>query len=86
VSKFDVYVVPRSVLAGPDGRRGGMPRLRVKSPPAEGRANTDAARILTDLFRTKVRLAAGARSRKKTFEIDLPKQVVDERLRQVFGS
>lgn len=84
-SRFDVYVVPRSSVAGPSGRHGGIPRLRVKSPPAGGRANQEAERTLTVLLGDRVRLTGGARSRRKVFDIELDQTELDARLRRVFG-
>lgn len=84
--RFDVYVVPRSRRPGPDGRYDGVPRLRVTSPPAEGRANSEAERSLSELLGGRVRLTGGGRSRRKTFEIEsLSSSKLEDRLRRTFG-
>jgi uncharacterized protein YggU (UPF0235/DUF167 family) len=84
--RFDVYVVPRSKRPGPDGRHDGVPRLRVTSPPADGRANSEAERSLSELLGGRVRLTGGGRSRRKTFEIEsLSTRAMEEILRQAFG-
>ena len=85
MSRFEVYVVPLSSNPGPDGRHGGLPRLRVKSPPTGGRANGEAEKTLSDLLRVRVRLVAGGRSRRKVFEADETKSVMDLRLVKAFG-
>ena len=84
--RFDVYVVPRSKRPGPDGRHNGVPRLRVTSPPTDGRANSEAERSLSELLGSRVRLTGGGRSRRKTFEIErLPSSDLEDLLRQTFG-
>jgi uncharacterized protein YggU (UPF0235/DUF167 family) len=80
-----VYVVPGATRPGPDGRHGGVPRLRVASPPAEGRANAEAERLLADVLRASVRLSSGARSRRKRFDTDLAAGVLERRLTEIFG-
>jgi uncharacterized protein YggU (UPF0235/DUF167 family) len=84
VSRFDVFVVPRSNNPGPHGWHGGLPRLRVKSPPADGAANDECERRLTELLGTRVTLVRGGQSRKKTFEVDLLRGELDARLHIVF--
>jgi uncharacterized protein YggU (UPF0235/DUF167 family) len=85
VARFDVYVVPRSTRAGPDGRYAGHPRLRVRAPATDGRANAEAERTLRSLLGARVALKSGGRSRHKTFEIDMNEQALEDRLRAVFG-
>jgi hypothetical protein len=46
--------------------------LRVNAPPLEGKANEEARKVLADalgLSRSRIRLAAGARSRNKVFHV-----------------
>jgi hypothetical protein len=86
VTRFDVFIVPRSNNPGPHGWHGGLPRLRVKAPPADGKANAEAERVLTDLLGSRVTLVRGGQSRKKTFEIDVTDAEVARRLVTVFGS
>jgi uncharacterized protein YggU (UPF0235/DUF167 family) len=85
LARFDVHVVPGSRRPGPDGRYGGLPRVRVKAPATDGRANAEAERVLADLLKTTVRLVAGARSRRKTFEAAGSRYALDARIRGVFG-
>jgi len=46
--------------------------LRVNAPPLEGKANEEARKLLAEvlgLSRSRLRLAAGARSRNKVFHV-----------------
>jgi uncharacterized protein YggU (UPF0235/DUF167 family) len=46
--------------------------LRVNAPPLEGKANEEARKLLAELLglpRSRVTLAAGARSKKKVFHL-----------------
>jgi uncharacterized protein YggU (UPF0235/DUF167 family) len=55
------------------GVREGALVLRVNAPPLEGKANEEARKLLAavlGLSRSRIRLAAGARSRNKVFHID----------------
>lgn len=81
MARFVVYVVPRSSKPGVAGMHDGLPRLRVAAPPTDNRANDEAAKLLTDLLGSRVRLVSGQRSRKKTFEVDL----TDDEVTQRFG-
>jgi hypothetical protein len=85
VTRFDVFIVPRSNNPGPHGRHGGLPRLRVKAPPVDGKANAEAERMLTELLDARCTLVRGAQSRKKTFEVDLEPAELDVRLDSCFG-
>jgi hypothetical protein len=54
------------------GVREGALVLRVNAPPLEGKANEEARKVLADalgLSRSRIRLAAGARSRNKVFHV-----------------
>jgi uncharacterized protein YggU (UPF0235/DUF167 family) len=85
MARFEVYVAPRSSRPGPDGRHGGVPRLRLSAPPAEGRANAEAERVLSALIGVKVRLVGGGRARTKTFEADIERKALTDKLGTVFG-
>jgi uncharacterized protein YggU (UPF0235/DUF167 family) len=82
---FVVHVVPGSSRAGADGTRDGVPRLRVKSPPTDGRANAEAEKLLGRLLGARVGLVHGARARRKTFSAELTRGELEARLREVFG-
>ena len=85
MARFEVHVVPGSRRPGPDGRHGGIPRLRVSAPASDGRANREAERLLTDVLSAAIDLVGGQRSRRKIFETDLAGAELDRRLRDVFG-
>jgi len=85
LTRFDVHVVPKSARPGPSGMHGGLPRLRVRAAPTDGAANAEAERTLRSAISGDVRLVAGARSRRKTFETELDADVLAERLRIAFG-
>ena len=82
--KFVVHVVPGSKQRGVAGMHGRVPKLRVTAPPVDGRANKEAEKLLSEIVGCDVRLVAGARSRTKTFEADLPRKALDQKLRTLF--
>jgi len=83
VARVVVHVVPRSSKPGPDGWHDGVPRLRVSAPPADGKANDEAVRLLSDILCANVRLVAGAKSRRKVFEVNV--NDLDRRIVAIFG-
>jgi uncharacterized protein len=85
MARFDVHVVPNASQAGPAGMHDGVPRLRVTSPPADGRANAEAEKLLSKIVGKRVRIVGGTRSRKKTFEVDLPAAALAAKLREALG-
>ncbi len=44
--------------------------VRVKAPPTKGKANKAVVTLLSHHFNARVRIVAGARSRKKVVEIE----------------
>ena len=67
-----VRLQPRSSRSGVRGLRDGALLLAVNSPPVEGRANEEACRLLARALRiprSRIRLAAGAKSRNKVFHV-----------------
>ncbi len=85
MARFVIHVVPRSSRAGPDGRHGALPRLRLAAPPTDGRANTEAERVLSDLLQARVTIVAGVRSRRKTLEVALAEDELKRRIEKLFG-
>jgi uncharacterized protein YggU (UPF0235/DUF167 family) len=85
MSRFEVHVVPHAKRAGPYGRHGGLPRLRVSSPASDGLANGEAERLLSEIVGTRVRLVGGARSRRKRFDTELEAGELERRLSDAFG-
>ena len=82
---FDIYVVPGSSRSEADGMRHGVPRLRVKAPPKDGRANAEAEKALSRMLGAPVTLVRGTRSRRKTFSVELPSGELEGRLVAIFG-
>lgn len=63
-----LHVQPRARRPGPAGLHGGALKLRLKSPPADGRANAEAVGLLAELLgipRSRVELVRGFTSRDK---------------------
>lgn len=59
------WIVPGAKKTEIVGLHGDALRIRVAAPPEKGRANQAVARLLSDSFGAKVRLIAGATSRRK---------------------
>lgn len=57
----------------------------MKAPPADGKANAEAEAVLSKLLGARVRLVSRGRSRRKTFEVDLPRPTLEGLLRKTFG-
>jgi uncharacterized protein (TIGR00251 family) len=63
-----LHVQPRSRRPGPAGLHGGALKLRLKSPPTDGRANAEAVELLAGLLgvpRNRVELVRGFTGRDK---------------------
>lgn len=84
MTRFEVYVAPRSARPGPAGRHDGVPRLRVTSPPSDGRANAEAEKRLSEILGAPVRLVGGSRWKRKTFDTELAAADLDARLVALF--
>lgn len=83
-----VRVVPGSSAAKVVGLHGEELRLRVCSPPLEGRANAEVAEVLAaalGLRAREVQLAAGHTSRSKQLVVQLPPAEVLRRLAPWIG-
>ncbi len=71
--RIRVAAQPGAAATGAVGDHDGCLKLRVAAPPVDGRANDEIARFIAarlELPRRAVRLAAGASSRRKLFEVD----------------
>jgi uncharacterized protein (TIGR00251 family) len=74
-----VAVVPNAKRTAVDGWHDGMVRIRLATPPVDGKANAQLTAWLADelgLARRAVRLTSGATSRRKRVEIDAPAERV----------
>lgn len=70
--RIRIRVQPRASRCGLEALVDGRLKLRLTAPPADGKANRQAAEILARLFsvpKSHVSLASGARSRDKTFKV-----------------
>lgn len=70
-----VHVQPGAKRSAVGGVHGERLKLRIAAPPVEGRANEAVVEFLAEALgvaRTRVRVAAGARSRDKLIEVAAP--------------
>lgn len=68
-----VRVTPRARASGIAGERDGVLLVRLKAPPAEGRANAELCRLIAKRARVGVRSVAvvrGAGSREKLVRVE----------------
>jgi len=75
-----IHAQPGSKRTEVAGLHGGALRIRVASPPVEGRANEELRRFLAEAFGVPLRnvaLARGATSRRKTLRIAAPTERPD---------
>jgi len=71
--RLDVVVQPRSSRSEVAGVHGGAVKVRVNSPPAEGKANDECVRVLARFLgvsKSSIRVVSGASSRRKVVEIE----------------
>lgn len=74
-------VQPRAQVSGFAGALGDRIRLRVQSPPVDGKANEAVRRFLAKAFGVplaRVELLAGENTRDKTVRIISPSKIPDE--------
>ncbi len=64
-----VWVVPGASRTSVDGLHGDHIKIRVASPPEDGRANAEVEKLLTEMLDSPVRLIRGMRGRSKVFEV-----------------
>jgi uncharacterized protein (TIGR00251 family) len=70
---FRIRVVPRASRSGIAGIQNDALKLRITSPPAEGRANEECIRLLAETLGVKkgqVTIIAGYASRTKTVAVE----------------
>ncbi|MFZ4718438.1 MAG: DUF167 domain-containing protein [Ilumatobacteraceae bacterium] len=78
-----VRAVPGASRAKVDGLHGDEVRIRVCSPPVDGRANDEVAEVLAEALGLRPRevvLVGGRTSRSKRFLVAMPADVVFHRL------
>lgn len=82
--EIGLKVVPRAKKPGLDGMHDGRLKLRLASPPVDGKANREVVDLVAELLgvkRDQVELVAGETSRQKTVcVVGLPADEVARRL------
>jgi uncharacterized protein (TIGR00251 family) len=69
---LNVRVIPRSSKSGLAGFHGNALKIKITSPPVEGKANEECIRFFADLFDIPIRniaITGGATSRNKRISI-----------------
>lgn len=69
---IDVRVQPRASRPGPAGLHGGRLRIRLSSPPVDGRANEELVALLADAFdvpRARINIEHGIAGRDKRVRV-----------------
>jgi len=70
---IQVYVVPRSAKCEVAGVQGDALKLKLTAPPAEGQANAECIRFLSDILGIKkkqVKILGGHKSKRKSVAIE----------------
>lgn len=71
--KLNIYVQPGAKKTMCDGLHGSHIKIRIKSPPLEGKANEELIEFLSEKLKVKkscIGIVAGEKSRYKIVEID----------------
>ena len=82
-ARFVVHVQPRASRTGISGTHGDAIRVRLHAPPVDGAANEALVAFLAESLgvpRSRVRIASGTTSRRKTVEVDGVSRADIERL------
>jgi uncharacterized protein (TIGR00251 family) len=69
---FCIQVLPRSSQCKLVGFQGDFLKIKITSPPVDGRANEECIRFLADIFRVRkdqVRIVGGLKAKRKTVAI-----------------
>jgi len=72
-----IKAVPRARESRIEGMHGGGLKIRLKAPPADGKANKELIELLAkelDLPRERVTMTAGQSSRTKTLELGMSRE------------
>jgi uncharacterized protein (TIGR00251 family) len=70
---FHIHVIPRSAKCGIAGIQGDALKIKITTPPVEGRANLECIRFLSDTLSVKknqITIVSGHKSKKKTVAIE----------------
>lgn len=84
---FDIHVNPHASRAQIAGISEGLLKVKVTAPPVEGAANDACIELLAKklgLKKSRMKISAGARGRKKTILInDVSRTELEQKLRQL---
>lgn len=84
---FDIHVNPHASRAAIAGISGGMLKVKVTAPPVEGAANDACIELLAKklgLKKSRMKISAGARGRRKTILLDdISRTELEQKLRQL---
>jgi uncharacterized protein len=72
-ARINVYVQPRASKTAVAGMHDGCVKIRLAAPPVDGAANAALIEFVADqlgIAKSRVRIAAGLTSRRKTVEVD----------------
>jgi uncharacterized protein (TIGR00251 family) len=81
-ARINVYVQPRASKTAVVGMHDGCVKIRLAAPPVDGAANAALIEFVADqlgIAKSRVRIAAGLTSRRKTVEVDgaTPEQLAE---------
>ena len=82
---LSIYVRPDSSKNEICGEHGDRLKIKIKSPPEDGKANLELIKFLADFFKlpkTKVHLLKGESSRQKSILVELSMDQITVLLRQ----
>jgi uncharacterized protein (TIGR00251 family) len=71
--RINVYVQPRASKTAVVGKHDGCVKIRLAAPPVDGAANAALVEFIADqlsIAKSRVRIAAGLTSRRKTIEVE----------------
>ena len=72
-ARINVYVQPRASKTAVAGMHDGCVKIRLAAPPVDGAANAALVEFVAEqlkIAKSRVRIAAGLTSRRKTVEVD----------------
>ena len=72
-ARINVYVQPRASKTAVAGMHDGCVKIRLAAPPVDGAANAALVEFVAEqlkISKSRVRIAAGLTSRRKTVEVD----------------
>jgi len=85
---FEVWLQPRSSHRKVVGIHGGALKIKITSPPLEGRANKECLQFLASILfvpASSLRILSGENSRRKRIFVPLPPDRVREIIEELVG-